>query len=136
MPDSPTFGEVFQQGEFPAQMYATSAPTLWKAPARESETITVERAHELVQEIQATSRWGFLQLSKTYQMSPAAALARNVRSLTLSGLTTISPEVEEKLAETVGGLSLPSKCASWLKRWATARSVRECWPPPESACRV
>ena len=38
----------------------------------------------------------------------AAALAKNERSLTLAGLTDVSPEVQDKLAETVGVLSLPN----------------------------
>jgi hypothetical protein len=35
-------------------------------------------------------------------------LAKNERSLTLAGLTDVSPDVQEKLAVTVGGLSLPN----------------------------
>jgi hypothetical protein len=38
----------------------------------------------------------------------ALALAKSERRLTLAGLTDVSPEVQEKLAETVGSLSLPS----------------------------
>ena len=35
-------------------------------------------------------------------------MAKNEQSLTLAGLTDVSTEVQEKLAETVGGLSLPN----------------------------
>jgi hypothetical protein len=38
----------------------------------------------------------------------STALAKNEQSLTLAGLTDVAPEVQEKLAETVGTLSLPN----------------------------
>ncbi len=101
LPDSPTFGEMFQKGELPAQLCATLEPTLWKAPARESETITVERAHKLVQDIQETSRWGILQLSRTYEMSPeaASALAEFRGEMLILGLRSLTPDVAAALAK-------------------------------------
>ncbi len=202
--NSPTFGELFQQGRFPARSLASQDPPLPEVPAKVSENVTVQQAREMVRRIEAESQFGILQLSRTYEITPAvaealaefrgemlilglkslspevaaalaksqaanvwlhsvtsvspaaseaivklrgdlvltslaeldsvplaeklaarpgalsfpylrtispeiaAALARNERSLTLAGLTDVSTEVQEKLAETVGGLSLPN----------------------------
>jgi hypothetical protein len=202
--NSPTFGELFQQGRFPASSLANQEPPLPEAAARVSENVTVHQAREFVKKVEAESRFGILQLSTTYEISSdvaeelaqfrgdtlilgikslspdvatalansqaanvwlhsvttvspeaagaivklrghlfltglteldsvplaeklaarpgalsfpylkkispeiATALAKNERSLTLAGLTELSPEVQEKLAETVGNLSLPN----------------------------
>jgi len=204
LPNSPTFGELFQQGRFPANSLANQEPSLPEAPSRASESVTAEQAGELVKKTEAESRFGILQLSRTYEITPAvaealaefrgdtlilgikslppevaaalaksraanvwlhsvtsvspeaaeaiaklpghlfltslaeldsvplaeklasqpgalsfpylnkispeivAAIAKNKRSLTLAGLTDVSPEVQRKLAETVGFLSLPN----------------------------
>jgi hypothetical protein len=56
------------------------------------------------------ARPGALSFPYLTTISPgiAVALAKNERSLTLAGLTDVSLDVQEKLAETVGGLSLPN----------------------------
>src|SRR5690606_19096108 len=56
------------------------------------------------------ARPGALSFPYLTTISPeiAAALAKNERSLTLAGLTDVPLDVQEKLAETVGGLSLPN----------------------------
>lgn len=204
MPNSPTFGELFQQGRFPASSLVNREPPLPESTAMASENVTAEQAKQMVESIEAESFFGILQLSRTYEISAevadtlakfrgdtlilgiqtlspevatalassqaanvwlhsvttvspeaaeaiiklrghliltglteldsvplaeklaarpgalsfpylnmttpevAAALAKNGESLTLAGLTKISPEVEEKLAETAGNLSLPS----------------------------
>lgn len=204
LPNSPTFSELLKQGRFPASSLANPEPPLPEVPARASESITAEQARELVKETEARSRFGILQVSTTYEITPdvaealarfrgdtlilgikslspevaaalaksrtanvwlhsvtslspeaaatiakmrshllltslseldsvplaeklasrpgalsfpylksitpeiAAALAKNEQSLTLAGLTDVSPEVQEKLAETVGNLSLPN----------------------------
>lgn len=56
------------------------------------------------------SRPGALSFPYLTLLTPeiAAALARTSRSLTLAGLTDVSLDVQEKLAETVGTLSLPN----------------------------
>ncbi|QDU92404.1 hypothetical protein [Lignipirellula cremea] len=204
LPNSPTFGELIQLGRLPATALATQELPLPEVPAKVSEDITLQQARELVQQVEAESRFGILQLSRTYEITPevaaafaefrgemlilgirklspevasalaqsqaanvwlhsvnsvspeaadaiiklrghlyltslaelnsvplaeklasrpgalsfpylktitreiAAALAKNDRSLTLAGLTDVSPEVQDKLAETVGGLALPN----------------------------
>ncbi len=47
--NSPTFGELFQQGRFPARSLARQQPPLPEVPARISENVTVQQARELVQ---------------------------------------------------------------------------------------
>ena len=55
-------------------------------------------------------RPGGLSLPYVKKIDPEIAdeLANHIRSLTLAGLTDVSPELQEKLAETVGFLSLPN----------------------------
>jgi len=204
IPNSPTFGELFQQGRFPASSLVNLEPPLPEATAVVSQGVTAEQAKRMVESIEAESYFGILQLSLAYEITPevaqtlakfrgdtlilgiqslstevatalassqaanvwlhsitkvqpeaaeaiiklrghlilsglseldrvplaeklaarpgalsfpylytitpevAAALAKSRDSLTLAGLTEISSEVQEKLAETVGSLSLPN----------------------------
>ena len=101
LPNSPTFGELFQQGRFPASSLANHEPPLPEAPARASESITSEQARELVQKTESESRFGILQLSKTYEISPAVAeeLAKFQGDTMMLGIKSLSPEVATALAK-------------------------------------
>ena len=98
---SPTFGELFQQGRFPARSLVRRDPPLPKVPARVSENITVQQARELVQKVEAESRFGILQLSRTYEITPAVAeaLAEFRGEMLILGLKSLSPEVAAALAK-------------------------------------
>lgn len=204
LPDSPSFGELFREGWFPGNSRDSSAPAFPEISSRGSGNLTVQQARDIVNQVEAESRFGILQLSNTSEVTPdvaetlasfegeililgirslapevaaalaqsraanvwlhsvtsvsaeaaeaivklpgdlvltsltqltsvplaeklaarpgslsfpymksmtpeiAAALAKHERRLTLSGLADVTPEVQEKLAETVGGLSLPN----------------------------
>jgi hypothetical protein len=99
--NSPTFGELFQQGRFPARSLARQDPPLPEVPARVSENVTVQQARELVQEVEAESRFGILQLSRTYEITPAVAeaLAEFRGEMLILGLKSLSPEVAAALAK-------------------------------------
>lgn len=99
-PDSPTFGELFQRGQFPAPSLFDDETPLPKVPARESEEITVERARDLVKETESTSPWGILQLSRTYKISPEVAqvLAEFRGEMLILGIQSITPEVAAAIA--------------------------------------
>lgn len=98
---SPTYGELFQQGRFPARSLVRRDPPLPEVPARVSENITVQQARELVQEVEAESRFGILQLSRTYEITPtvAEALAEFRGEMLILGLKSLSPEVATALAK-------------------------------------
>ncbi len=100
-PNSPTFGELFQQGRFPARSLARQDPPLPEVPVRVSEDITVQQARDLVQEVKAESRFGILQLSRTYEITPAVAeaLAEFRGEMLILGLKSLSPEVAAALAK-------------------------------------
>ena len=109
--NSPTFGELFQQGRFPARSLArqdpplaTSRSGLQARPASgdgsgdPSYDITVQQARELVQQVEAESRFGILQLSRTYEITPevAEALAEFRGEMLILGLKSLSPEVQPR----------------------------------------
>ena len=100
LPDSPTFGDLISRGFLPATDVSPElpAPQILLAPA--SEDVTVERAQELVQQVQAESRFGILQLSRTHQIRPevAAALAEFDGEMVILGLRSLSPEVARAIA--------------------------------------
>jgi hypothetical protein len=112
--NSPTFGELFQQGRFPARSLASQDPPL--ATSRSglqarpdsggrsgapSYGVTVQQARRLVQEVEAESRFGILQLSRTYEITPAVAeaLAEFRGEMLILGLKSLSPEVAAALAK-------------------------------------
>ena len=136
--DSPTFGELFQQGRFPARSIETPMPPFDDVSATSrsglqarpgsgdgsgepsygrdgsgepsygrdgsgdpSYGITVAQARELVQKVEAESRFGILQLSKTYEITPevAEALAGFRGEMLILGLKSLSPEVAAALAK-------------------------------------
>ncbi len=101
LPNSPTFGELFQQGRFPASSLANQEPPLPEVPAKVSESITAEQARELVQKTESESRFGILQLSKTYEISPDVAeeLAKFRGDTLMLGIKSLSPEVATALAK-------------------------------------
>ena len=101
LPDSPTFGDLIQQGVLPASDFLTEVPTFGPLPAKPSEEVTVQRARELVQQVQAQSSFGILQLSQTYAMTPevAAALAEFRGEMLILGIRTLSMDVAQALAK-------------------------------------
>ena len=101
LPTSPTFGELFQQGRFPARSLVRQDSQMPKVPARVSENITVQQARELVQKVEAKSPFGILQLSRTYEITPAVAeaLAEYRGEMLILGLKSLSPEVAAALAK-------------------------------------
>lgn len=101
LPNSPTFGELFQQGRFPASSLANQEPPLPEVPARSSESIGGEQARELVKKIEAESRFGNLQLSRTNEITPEVAevLAEFQGDTLILGIKSLSPEVAAVLAK-------------------------------------
>ena len=73
--ESPTFGDLIQQDFLPALDLTSDLPAFRKLPVKPSEQTPVERARELVQQVQEESRFGILQLSQTYEMNQEAAAA-------------------------------------------------------------
>ena len=119
LPDSPTFGDLIKQGLPPASDYSdklikqglppaydyTINPAFRKVPARPQEQITVKRARELVQKAHEESRFGILQLSRTYEITPEVAevLAEFQGEFLILGLTTLEPETAKALAKSRAG---------------------------------
>ena len=114
LPNSPTFGELFLQGRFPARSLASQdfplatsrlglqdRPDSGDGSGDPSYGVTVQQARELVQKVEAESRFGILQLSRTYEITPAVAEAfAEFRGETLIlGLKALSPEVAAALAK-------------------------------------
>ncbi len=101
LPNSPTFGELFELGRFPANSLANQEPPLPEVPAKVSENVTAEQARELVKKIEAESRFGILQLSRTYEITPevAEALAEFRGEMLILGIKSLAPEVATALAK-------------------------------------
>ena len=104
--DSPTFGELFQQGRFPARSLPRQDLPLREVAVivsenRASEDVTLQQAREIVQEVVAESPFGILQLSRTYEITPAVAdvLAEFRGEMLILGLRSLSPEVAAALAK-------------------------------------
>ncbi len=133
LPDSATFGELLAAGELPVPIFSRTVPTVRrKGPAPDPERITVEDARKRVKRVEAESRFGILQLSKTDEISPevAAVLAEfrgeflilGIRSLTLEvaaalansqaanvwlhSVTTVSPQAADAIVKLRGHLVL------------------------------
>ena len=100
-PDSPTFGDLISRGLLPATDGVAHLPTLQNVPATSPEDVTVEQAQKLVQKVEAESRFGILQLSRTHEVSPeeAAALAEFHGEMLILGLRSLSPEVARAIAK-------------------------------------
>ncbi len=111
--NSPTFGELFQQGRFPARSLASqdfplatnrsglqARPNSGDGSGDPSYGVTVQQARELVQKVEAESRSGILQLSRTHEITPAVAeaLAEFRGETLILGLKSLSPEVAAALA--------------------------------------
>ena len=98
--ESPTFGDLIKQGFLPSSDFMAD-PAFRLAPGRPNEEITVQRARELVRQVQADSRFGVLQLSQTYKITPEVAkeLAEFQGEFLILGLKTLEPAVAEALAK-------------------------------------
>jgi hypothetical protein len=101
LPDSPTFGELFQLGRFPAQSLANQEPPFPKVARRESVRVTAEQARELVKNVEAESRFGILQLSDTPEITREVAqeLAEFRGETLMLGIKSLSPEVATALVK-------------------------------------
>ena len=100
LPDSPTFGDLIRQGLLPASGLTSNLLRVQSLSAKSSEEITVQQARSLVQQIEAESRFGILQLSGTHAIysETAAVLARFRGEMLILGLKSLSPEVAQTLA--------------------------------------
>ena len=101
LPDSPTFGDLLSGGFLPASSVSTELPAALNLPGLAPEDVTVEQAQKLVWTVEAESRFGILQLSRTHDLSPeeAAALAEFRGQMLILGLTSLSPEVARAIAK-------------------------------------
>jgi hypothetical protein len=109
--NSPTFGELFQQGRFPVRSLTRQDLPLPEVAAMASEDtisnnaasedVTPQQARELVQKVEAESRFGILQLSRIDEITPAVAevLAEFRGEMLILGLRSLSPEVAAALAK-------------------------------------
>ncbi len=99
LPNSPTFGDLISRGLLPAADLATDLPALRNIPPTPPEVVTVEQARELVRQVEAESRYGILQLSRTYEISPevAAVLAEFRGEMLILGARSLSSEVARAL---------------------------------------
>jgi len=101
LPDSPTFGELINAGELPVPIFGRTVPTVRrKGPAPAPERITMEEARKRVKQVEAESRFGILQLSKTDEITPevAAVLAEFRGEFLILGIRSLTPEVATALA--------------------------------------
>jgi hypothetical protein len=99
--DSPTFGELINAGELPVPIFNRTVPTVHrKGPAPAPERITVEDARKRVSQVEAESRFGILQLSRTDEISPevAAVLAEFRGEFLILGIRSLTPEVAAALS--------------------------------------
>ncbi|MFM8477031.1 MAG: hypothetical protein ACKOEO_14730 [Planctomycetaceae bacterium] len=101
LPDSPTFGDLIRQGLLPASAVTPDLLRVQNLSSKSSEQITVEEARALVQQVQADSRFGILQLSGTYEISRevAAVIAQFRGEMLILGLKSLSPEVARAIAD-------------------------------------
>lgn len=99
LPDSPTFGDLIRRGLPPTADLAANLPAFQNLRANPPEDVTVTQARELVRQVEAESRFGILQLSRTYDMSQAVAavLAEFRGEMLILGLRSLSPEVARAL---------------------------------------
>ena len=100
VPNSPTFGDLIQQGLLPASALTPDLLARWNLAEKPSEEISVQRARELVRQVQAESRFGILQLSGTYEMNSevAAVISQFRGEMLILGLKSLAPDVAQALA--------------------------------------
>lgn len=101
LPDSPTFGELFLLGRYPADSLVNKEPPLPQILGRKSESHSVEQAREMVTTTEKQSRFGIVQLSTTTEMTPdvAEVLASFRGDTLILGMKSLSPEVAAALAK-------------------------------------
>jgi len=101
LPDSPTFGQLFQQGWVPAgPLTGTGSNDVPLNPAPPAIRLSVSAAEQRVRQAQTEGRFGILQLSRVQDLDPrAATVLATFRGETLIlGITSLSPEVAMALA--------------------------------------
>jgi len=101
LPDSPTFGELFQLGRYPADSLVNKEPPLPEALGRKPESVTAQQARELVTTTEAQSRFGIVQLSTTSEITleVAEVLAKFRGDTLILGIKSLSPEVAAALTK-------------------------------------
>ncbi len=100
LPNSPTFGDLIRQGLSPATELTPDLLASLNLPAPPAEEISVERARELIRQVQSESRFGILQLSRTTDVSAdvAATLAEFQGEMLILGVKSLTSEVARALA--------------------------------------
>ncbi len=101
LPNSPTIGELFQLGRFPASSLSNQELSLTEVAPKASQIVTAAEVRELVQATEAESRFGILQLSSTFEITPEVAevLAEFRGDTLILGIKRLSPAVAEALAK-------------------------------------
>lgn len=101
LPDSPTFGELFQLGRYPANSLVNKEPPLPEVHGRKPESLTAEQARKLVTTTETQYRFGIAQFSTTSEIAPEVAevLASFRGDTLILGIKSLSPEVAAALAK-------------------------------------
>ena len=101
LPDSPTFGDLIQQGVLPASELTPELRALADRTPKPFERISVEQARELVRQVEAGSRFGILQLSATTEITSEVAevLAGFRGEMLILGLRSMPLTVAQALAQ-------------------------------------
>lgn len=101
LPNSPTFGDLINLGLLPASDPKPDVIGFRNLSVKPPVDITAQRARELVQQVEAESRFGILQLSRTHEINSetAAVLAQFRGEMLILGLKSLSPDVAQALAK-------------------------------------
>lgn len=100
IPNSPTFGELIQQGRFPASSLVNRELPLPKGIAVVAESVSARQAKQMVESVEAESPFGILQLSRTREITAEVAetLAKFRGDTLILGIKSLSPEVAAALS--------------------------------------
>ncbi len=127
MPDSPTFGELFQQGQFPALASRVPEFLARSSPAPKPRPLTPQQARQIVIATEAKSPWEILELSRLEAITPevAAELAAFRGEMLILGVRSLSPQTAAVLAESkVASIWLPSLTTVSLEAATFLSTVR------------
>ncbi len=99
--NSPTFGDLISQGVLPASGVASSPPIFKDLVPKQTKSVTVEQARELVKKAQAESSFGILQLSNMDTPSPevAAELSKFTGEMLILGFPSLSSELAKAFVQ-------------------------------------